>query len=242
MSHVQKTFRGIQDIKSFRQSLFRRDRSSCGLLPVSEFQAVCASHGTSLTLPSLAPLLEDDAFSDQGNIRWKQIVDLLLETEKEKKSTEQKQTAASVPEVKEDAVEKQKDSIIDEEDEEGLGHGGPLQSKTRLPSGVACRMNAAPWDFRPLSEPAIHLYEPHRSDKEEEAWIDRFMKLETVLELCQIQDTGLVDAERAKQVINKYNVIYNLCLSPEKISEAIDKFQVGAHILLGPTLDFLKEL
>ncbi|KAM3915025.1 uncharacterized protein C1orf87 homolog [Leptodactylus fuscus] len=105
-------------------------------------------------------------------------------------------------------------------------------------------------DNRPVSEPALHLFQPSRSD-EEEAWIDRFMRLENILKLCQIKDTGiiitrsstcLVDADRANQIINKYNLIYSLCLSPEKISEALSRFRNGGHILLEPVLCFLKEL
>ncbi|XP_056388401.1 uncharacterized protein C1orf87 homolog [Hyla sarda] len=145
VSHVQEILGGIQDTESLRQSLLTRDRSSRGLLPLSEFQAVCASHGASLTLSTLTPLLEDNVFSDQGNIRWKQVVDL-LETEKEKKkATEEK-------------------------------------------------------------------------------------------------GRGLVDVVKAREIINKFNLIHNLCLSPEKISEALDMFHSGGYILLGPVLHYLKEL
>lgn len=231
VSHIQKILGGIRDTESFRQNLLRRDGSSSGLLPVLEFQVVCTSHGASLTPSSLTPLLEDNAFSDQGNIRWKQILDSLDETEKEKKSTEEKVTA------------KQEEAICneEEEEEEGPGHGGLSERQTTDRWSMAGRRGAPLQDPRPLSEPALHLCEPRSAD-EEEAWIDRFMKLENVLELCQIKDTGLVETDRAKKVITKYNLIYNLCLSPEKISEALDKFRSGAHILLGPMLHFLKEL
>ncbi|XP_071984216.1 uncharacterized protein C1orf87 homolog [Engystomops pustulosus] len=228
-SLAQKILGRIRDTESFRQCLQGGDRSSSGLLSVSEFQGICASHGASVTLSSLLPLLEDAAFSDQGQIRWKQIVDLLQER-KEVKLQEEEET---VPE--DGAPHSTEEEGTTQSDYEGLSE---IQTAGRP---CAASRGAAPRDTRPVSEPPLHLWEPDRSEGEE-SWIERFMKMENVLQMCQIKDTGLVAVERARQVINKYNIIYTLCLSPDKISEALDMFCSGGHILLAPVLHFLKEL
>ncbi|XP_069592734.1 uncharacterized protein C1orf87 homolog [Ranitomeya imitator] len=160
-------------------------------------------------------------FPVEKSKEWKQIVDLLQEAEKEKKVTEKKEEAPR------------------RTGEEGSGqspHGDLTEKQTSESSLPANRS-----DHRPMSEPALHLFE-HSSSDEQEAWIDRFMKLENVLRLCQIKDTGLVDAVRAAQIIKKYNVIHGLCLSAEKITAALDTFRMGVYILLEPALHFLKEL
>ncbi|KAM4021824.1 uncharacterized protein C1orf87 homolog [Anomaloglossus baeobatrachus] len=157
---------------------------------------------------------------------WEQIVDLLQETEKEKKSPEQNVT------------EKQEEAPRSAE-EEGSGQT-PHRDRTETQTSDASSA-AKSRDHRPQSEPALHLCEPSSSD-EQEAWIDRFTRLENVLKLCQKQDTGLVDAVHAAQIITKYNAIHGLCLSPEKIAAALHTFRRGVYILLEPALRFLKEL
>lgn len=53
---------------------------------------------------------------------------------------------------------------------------------------------------------------------------------------------GLVEKERARQILHRYNVLYGLSLSEEKMAEALEKFGVKDHVTLGPVLLFLKDL
>ncbi|XP_050818001.1 uncharacterized protein C1orf87 homolog isoform X1 [Gopherus flavomarginatus] len=81
------------------------------------------------------------------------------------------------------------------------------------------------------------------SDSEEqEAWIDRFRKLEKALYLCDIKNTGMLEKEKAKRLIHNYNLIYDLSLSPLKIDQAFRNFRSGENMPLQPVLQYLKEL
>ncbi|XP_053238621.1 uncharacterized protein C1orf87-like isoform X2 [Podarcis raffonei] len=78
--------------------------------------------------------------------------------------------------------------------------------------------------------------------EEQDAWIDRFRKLERALYLCDVKNTGKLEKEKAKRLIHNYNQIYDLCLSPLKIDKAFRPFRPGQDITLEPLLDYLKEL
>ncbi|KAK9404193.1 putative protein C1orf87 like [Crotalus adamanteus] len=81
------------------------------------------------------------------------------------------------------------------------------------------------------------------SDSEEqEAWIDRFRKLEKALYLSDVKNTGKLEKEKAKRLIHNYNQIYDLCLSPLKIDKAFQPFRYGQDLPLEPLLQYLKEL
>ncbi|KAL7985030.1 hypothetical protein Chor_003600 [Crotalus horridus] len=81
------------------------------------------------------------------------------------------------------------------------------------------------------------------SDSEEqEAWIDRFRKLEKALYLSDVKNTGKLEKEKAKRLIHNYNQIYDLCLSPLKIDKAFRPFRYGQDLPLEPLLQYLKEL
>ncbi|XP_072277284.1 uncharacterized protein C1orf87 homolog [Pyxicephalus adspersus] len=226
--HLKGMLSGISNINSFRGSLLRRDRTLCGLLSIPEFLSVCESHGLSISPSSLLPLLEDDGFTDQGKIRWRKIVDLLNDstghgddsTQKDGEVNEDSPVCSKEPEIQ------MNPQLLDSsQTSEGLPLGG---------------LRAPQRGSRPASEPAFHLFEG--SCDEGGAWIDRFTMLEKVLWLCQIKDSGLVEVERARQILRRYNALYGLSLSGEKIEEALEKFGSGGHVTLGPMLHFLKEL
>ncbi|XP_077322972.1 uncharacterized protein C1orf87 homolog [Lithobates pipiens] len=221
ISHLIEMMCRIPNINSFRGSLLRRDRTLCDLLSVSEFLSVCESHGVSIPPSSLIPLLEDDVFAHQGKIRWRKILDLLQSQylPQENEATEDLPVYSKDPEIQ---VSPQ-DSSLTSECSRAANAMAPLQGS------------------RPVSEPALHLFE-ERSCWEPGAWIDRFKKLENVLWLCQIKDTGLVEKKRARQILHRYNVLYGLSLSEEKMAEALEKFGVEDHVTLGPALLFLKDL
>ncbi|XP_034271096.1 uncharacterized protein C1orf87 homolog isoform X1 [Pantherophis guttatus] len=81
------------------------------------------------------------------------------------------------------------------------------------------------------------------SDSEDqEAWIDRFRKMEKALYLSDVKNTGKLEKEKAKRLIHNYNQIYDLCLSPLKIDKAFRPFRYGQDMPLEPLLQYLKEL
>ncbi|XP_053104038.1 uncharacterized protein C1orf87 homolog isoform X2 [Hemicordylus capensis] len=89
----------------------------------------------------------------------------------------------------------------------------------------------------------IKYYTSDSSDSEEQdAWIDRFRKLERALYLSDIKNTGKLEKEKAKRLIHNYNQIYDLCLSPLKIDKAFRSFRPGQDMPLEPLLHYLKEL
>ncbi|KAM3840692.1 uncharacterized protein C1orf87 homolog [Vipera latastei] len=80
------------------------------------------------------------------------------------------------------------------------------------------------------------------NSEEQEAWIDRFRKLEKALYLSDVKNTGKLEKEKAKRLIHNYNQIYDLCLSPLKIDKAFRPFRYGQDMPLEPLLQYLKEL
>ncbi|XP_042318056.1 uncharacterized protein C1orf87 homolog [Sceloporus undulatus] len=78
--------------------------------------------------------------------------------------------------------------------------------------------------------------------EEQEAWINRFRKLEKTLYLSDVKKTGKLEKDKAKRMIHNYNQIFDLCLSPLKIDKAFRLFRPGQDIPLEPLLHYLKEL
>ncbi|KAG8132477.1 hypothetical protein E2320_010336 [Naja naja] len=76
----------------------------------------------------------------------------------------------------------------------------------------------------------------------QEAWIDRFRKMEKALYLSDVKNTGKLEKEKAKRLIHNYNQIYDLCLSPLKIDKAFRPFHYHQDMPLEPLLQYLKEL
>ncbi|XP_068098596.1 uncharacterized protein C1orf87 homolog isoform X2 [Hyperolius riggenbachi] len=224
--YIKELMSGIQNIDSFRGSLLRRDRHSCSLLSISEFVSVCESHGVSIPPASMLPLLEDNAFADQGKLRWRNIADVLRENEHRKSSLNR---------------DRAEDHLLRDDETKSPPCLDTSERPTSEHLPAPTTNLTPPQTSRPVSEPALHLFEEGDSE-ERGAWIDRFKKMENVLRMCQIKDTGLVEAERANQIIHKYNLIYGLSLSEEKMAEALGKFCAGDHMTLEPLLIFLKEL
>uniref|UniRef100_A0A8D0DXU6 Chromosome 1 open reading frame 87 n=1 Tax=Salvator merianae TaxID=96440 RepID=A0A8D0DXU6_SALMN len=78
--------------------------------------------------------------------------------------------------------------------------------------------------------------------EEQDAWIDRFSKMEKALYLSDVKNTGKLEKEKAKRLVHNYNQIYNLCLRPLKIDKAFQSYRPGQDMLLEPLLHYLKEL
>uniref|UniRef100_A0A8C3TJQ3 Uncharacterized protein n=1 Tax=Chelydra serpentina TaxID=8475 RepID=A0A8C3TJQ3_CHESE len=122
----------------------------------------------------------------------------------------------------------------------------PLQEDTKGHEILASKTWARNYPATEGKEkPAIQsFFSPTDSSdsEEQDAWIDRFRKLERALYLCDIKNTGMLEKEKAKRLIHNYNLIYDLSLSPLKIDQAFRNFRSGENMPLQPVLQYLKEL
>ncbi|RXN10018.1 tumor necrosis factor receptor superfamily member 5-like protein [Labeo rohita] len=60
-----------------------------------------------------------------------------------------------------------------------------------------------------------------RSDvnaEQRETWFQRFQKMEMALQMCDTKNTGYVDRDQAKRLIQNYSLIFDLNLSPHKVT------------------------
>uniref|UniRef100_A0A8C0JF66 Chromosome 1 open reading frame 87 n=1 Tax=Chelonoidis abingdonii TaxID=106734 RepID=A0A8C0JF66_CHEAB len=122
----------------------------------------------------------------------------------------------------------------------------PLQENTKEHEILASKTWVRNYPTTEIKErPVIQsFFSPTDSSdsEEQEAWIDRFRKLEKDLYLCDIKNTGMLEKEKAKRLIHNYNLIYDLSLSPLKIDQAFRNFRSGENMPLQPVLQYLKEL
>ncbi|XP_031430687.1 uncharacterized protein C1orf87 isoform X2 [Clupea harengus] len=99
---------------------------------------------------------------------------------------------------------------------------------------------------QPGSRPSVSahsdLSSPPTNDRTNESWVERFQKMERALDLCDIQNTGLLDKDKARRLIQNYNVILDLNLSPLKIAEATRSIHSEGRIHLASALRCLKGL
>ncbi|XP_077189662.1 uncharacterized protein C1orf87 homolog isoform X2 [Paroedura picta] len=113
------------------------------------------------------------------------------------------------------------------------GNKGKIADDSQVDKGKHNFMEAKTWKHDT----------PDSSDSEEQdAWIDRFRKLEKALYLSDIKNTGKLNREKAKRLVHNYNQIYDLCLSPLKIDKAFQHSRPGQDMPLEPLLHYLKEL
>ncbi|XP_015210963.1 uncharacterized protein C1orf87 isoform X2 [Lepisosteus oculatus] len=75
-----------------------------------------------------------------------------------------------------------------------------------------------------------------------ETWLQRFQRMEKGLHMCDYKNTGYLEKDEAKRLIHNYNLIFNLNLSPLKISEGLHTFQSEGVVNLDSLLHYLKEL
>ncbi|XP_050952746.1 uncharacterized protein C1orf87 [Labeo rohita] len=84
-----------------------------------------------------------------------------------------------------------------------------------------------------------------RSDvnaEQRETWFQRFQKMEMALQMCDTKNTGYVDRDQAKRLIQNYSLIFDLNLSPHKVSEVTRNTQQEGKVHLASALRQLKEL
>ncbi|XP_042612161.1 uncharacterized protein C1orf87-like [Cyprinus carpio] len=80
------------------------------------------------------------------------------------------------------------------------------------------------------------------NEEQRETWLQRFQKMEMALQMCDTRNTGYVDREQAKRLIQNYSLIFDLNMSPLKISEVMGNTQREGKVHLTSTLQQLKEL
>ncbi|GAB1288652.1 Uncharacterized protein C1orf87 homolog [Apodemus speciosus] len=188
---------------------------SCGTNEQSMVMSICSKHGLYVTLTLLETLLHHQELGYRGEINGKN-----------KKET--REDSVDVPERPQRKTEHVKTP------EENMQPKNPTTMTSAPEDTVTSFKN------RPVSQPVEHL--ARMKDKQPELWIDRFRKLENALYLCDMNNTGVLEQERARRLIHNYNLIYNLSLSPRKINQALQRYRSGENIILEPALQYLKEL
>uniref|UniRef100_A0A8C3WPN6 Chromosome 1 open reading frame 87 n=1 Tax=Catagonus wagneri TaxID=51154 RepID=A0A8C3WPN6_9CETA len=230
--------KGKLSLENLNLSFRKEDHSFSGCLPPPKVRALCGKHGLYLSLSLLETLLDHQDLGYQDEIKWQNFVNLLsrasselspdLPTGKKGKETSADTVHPEVPEISQGKTEHMKTP------------GEDLQLE--IPSAET----SAPKDLnvvkiRPVSQPFLSPVMKNASE-ECEIWINRFRRLENALYLCDLNNTGVVEKERARRLIHNYNLIYNLSLSPRKIDQALRRFRAGENMLLEPALRYLKEL
>ncbi|XP_004369183.1 uncharacterized protein C1orf87 homolog [Trichechus manatus latirostris] len=220
-------------------SFRKEDHSFSGCLPPPKVRAICGKHGLYLTLSLLETLLNHQDLGYQNEIKWQNFVELLSRASSDMLSDlptgkNEKDVAATPvePEVPEMSQSKNEHMKTPEEE---------LQPESPPADTLAPKDPLSSLKIRPVSQPFVDRIMKNESE-ECETWVDRFRKLENVLYLCDLSNTGVLEKERARRLIHNYNLIYNLSLSPRKIDQALRRFCSGENMLLEPALRYLKEL
>ncbi|XP_065266282.1 uncharacterized protein C1orf87 homolog [Emys orbicularis] len=226
LKQILEEYKGELDMEKLSLSFQKEDKSFSGLLSLYEIETVCQKHRLTLTPLLLEALLNNHDLCKQGKIQWKKFVELL----KKAHSDAIPNLPVPVGEFKEEIGDDVAARLENTKEHEILA------SKTWARNYPATEGK---------ERPAIQsFFSPTDSSdsEEQEAWIDRFRKLERALYLCDIKNTGMLEKEKAKRLIHNYNLIYDLSLSPLKIDQAFRNFRCGENMPLQPVLQYLKEL
>ncbi|XP_008166084.2 uncharacterized protein C1orf87 homolog isoform X3 [Chrysemys picta bellii] len=226
LKQILEEYKGELDMEKLSLSFQKEDKSFSGLLSLYEIETVCQKHRLTLTPLLLEALLNNHDLCKQGKIQWKKFMELL----KKAHSDAIPNLPVPVGEVKEEIGDDVAARLENTKEHEILA------SKTWARNYPATEGK---------ERPAIQsFFSPTDSSdsEEQEAWIDRFRKLERALYLCDIKNTGMLEKEKAKRLIHNYNLIYDLSLSPLKIDQAFRNFRCGENMPLQPVLQYLKEL
>lgn len=229
-----RTYQGKFSVDCLNLNFQKEDHSFSGCLPLPKIMSICSKHGLHITMTLLETLLHHQDLGYRGEIKWKNFVkwlnrassDLQCDMPAGKNKKEVQENLVNIPEGTQRNTEYVKTS------EKNLQ---PKTSTTSAPEGPVTAFK-----YRPASEPGEHR--AMMKDEQPELWIDRFRKLENALYLCDLSNTGVLEWERAKRLIDNYNLIYNLSLSPRRIDQAFRRFRSGENIILEPALQYLKEL
>nr|XP_032651426.1 uncharacterized protein C1orf87 homolog isoform X3 [Chelonoidis abingdonii] len=226
LKQILKEYKGELDMEKLSLSFQKEDKSFSGLLSLNEIETICQKHRLTLTPLLLEALLNNHDLCKQGKIQWKKFVELL----KKAHSDAIPNLPVPVGEFKEEIRDDVAARLENTKEHEILA------SKTWVRNYPTTEIKE-----RPVIQSFFSPTDSSDSE-EQEAWIDRFRKLEKDLYLCDIKNTGMLEKEKAKRLIHNYNLIYDLSLSPLKIDQAFRNFRSGENMPLQPVLQYLKEL
>ncbi|XP_068948842.1 uncharacterized protein C1orf87-like [Petaurus breviceps papuanus] len=229
------------NIEKLHLSFHKEDQPFSGHLPPSKIQAICEQHGLTLSPSLMGALRSHQDLNVQDEIKWQKLMEFLVKASSEKASpspkltgTKKEEVSSTVAAVKgSEEAQSPSDNLKQKEDEE------PPPANP-APETRAPKESKASRKIRPASQP--HLSQLQNEEAQRETWMERFRKLENALHLCDVNNTGVLEKERAKRLMHNYNLIYNLALSPLKIDQAVRRFRRGENLLLEPALRYLKEL
>ncbi|XP_074121889.1 uncharacterized protein C1orf87 homolog isoform X2 [Sminthopsis crassicaudata] len=228
------------NIENFHLSFQKEDQPFSGCLPASKIKAICEQHGLILSPPLMEALCSHQELNVQDGIKWQKLMEFLVKA-LDKASPLPKPTGTKKEEVPSIAAAT-KGSEEAQSPTENLKHpedGEPPPANPAVETRASGESQASR-KIRPVSQPS--LSQLGNDEAQRETWMDRFRKLENALYLCDVNNTGLLEKERAKRLMHNYNLIYNLALSPLKIDQAARRFRRGENLLLEPALRYLKEL
>ncbi|CAM2118995.1 unnamed protein product [Caretta caretta] len=224
LKQILKEYKGELDMEKLILSFQKEDKSFSGHLSLYEIETICQKHR--LTPLLLEALLNNHNLCKQGKIQWKKFVELL----KKAHSDAIRNLPVPLGEFKEEISDDVAARLENTKEHEILAY------KT-----WSRNYPATEGKERPVIQSFFSPTDSSDSE-EQEAWIDRFRKLERALYLCDIKNTGMLEKEKAKRLIHNYNLIYDLSLSPLKIDQAFRNFRSGENMPLQPVLQYLKEL
>ncbi|XP_052450316.1 uncharacterized protein C1orf87 homolog [Carassius gibelio] len=99
------------------------------------------------------------------------------------------------------------------------------------------------WDVSVASTDLESVSDRSEANAEQkETWLQRFQKMEMALKMCDTQNTGHLDRDQAKRLLQNYSLIFDLNLSPLKVSEITRNTQREGKVHLASALQKLKEL
>ncbi|XP_029474492.1 uncharacterized protein C1orf87 homolog [Rhinatrema bivittatum] len=225
LKQVLKEQEGLLDIEKIKLAFQTNDRASSGLLPHGEIEAICQKHGLLVPHSLFEAVLNSNNLNERGKIRWHNFVELLNKAQADANSL------LLIPARKEKRNPHSAGVLCEDPDTKEAE-----ERFTEIPTSAAKTSGGKP---RRATQP---VFQPTSNSEEQEAWIDRFRKVEKALQLCDTRNTGMVDKERAKRLLQNYNMIFDLRLSPLKIDQAIRDFHSGETVMLRPMLQYLKEL
>ncbi|XP_044530711.1 uncharacterized protein C1orf87 homolog [Gracilinanus agilis] len=223
------------NFENLHLSFEKEDQPFSGHLPPSKIKDICEKHGLILTPSLMAALGSHQDLNIQDEIKWQKLMEFLVKASSDGSSplpqpsgTEKAEVPYSVAATKgSDAAQSLTEDLKQTED------GEPPPANPALETRASRKI-------RPASQP--HLSQLGNEEAQRETWMDRFRKLENALYLCDMNNTGVLEKERARRLMHNYNLIYNLALSPLKIDQAVRRFRVGENLFLEPALRYLKEL
>ncbi|XP_043860189.1 uncharacterized protein C1orf87 homolog isoform X3 [Dromiciops gliroides] len=234
-----KTSKDQLNTENLHMSFQKEDQPFSGHLPSSKVKAICEQHGLALSPSLMRALCSHQDLNVQDEIKWQKLMEFLIKASSDKASPFPECTGRKKEEVP-STVEDAKGSEEAQSPTENLKHTEEPPPANPAPETRASDESQAGRKIRPASQPS--LSQLGNEEAQRETWMDRFRKLENALYLCDVNNTGVLEKERAKRLMHNYNLIYNLALSPLKIDQAARRFRRGENLLLEPALRYLKEL